>query len=251
MKTFKAYLEKEILEAIRQYKYLVLFFGIIFFAISGPIMMKLLPAILKGQFHGDISSLFIVTRKSVIQNYIKDLFQIGLLFIVFTASGSLSDEISSQKLVFPFSKGSSPAGIVLAKVLHYCIIILLLTLLGFCINFYYTNLLFKNDSINFTNAIISGSLVSIYFIFNMILAIFFSSFIKRGVVAGFLTIGISYFSVLLSKIDLLSNFIPYRLIETSSSLTSFKDFKNLSIILLFSAVLILLTIFRMNRVEVV
>jgi ABC-2 type transport system permease protein len=103
MGTFKAYLKKEIVESIRQYKYIVLLVGILFFAISDPIMMKLLPKILKSQTNGDLSSLFVVSPTIVLQNYIKNLFQLGAMFIVFTAAGSLCDEISTQKLVFPYS----------------------------------------------------------------------------------------------------------------------------------------------------
>ena len=50
MRTFKAYFEKEIMESIRQYRYLVLAVGIIVFAILDPLMLKLLPKILANQY---------------------------------------------------------------------------------------------------------------------------------------------------------------------------------------------------------
>src|SRR5689334_9294992 len=139
MGTFKAYFKKEILESIRQYRYIVLAVGILFFSIADPIMMKLLPTILKAQLHGDLSSLFVTNRRIVMQSYVKDLFQLGAMFVVFTAANSLSDEISTQKFVFPYAKGSSPWGIVLAKISHYSITIIILTICGFTINHYYTN----------------------------------------------------------------------------------------------------------------
>lgn len=251
MKTFKAYFKKEVLESIRQYRYVILCVGIIFFSISGPITMKLLPEILKSQIHGDISSLFIITRKSVIQNYIKDLFQIGLMFVVFTAANSLSDEISAQKFVFPYAKGSSPTGIVLAKIIHYGMTTTLITLCGFCINFYYTNLLLKNDSVSFVNTIISGGYIAIYFTFNIILATFFSSILKKGIISGFIVLGINYFSIIINNMTNIRDFVPYRLIDYANSFSSFTGLKTVLAITVYSILLVMLTIYRMSKVEVI
>ena len=74
MTTFKAYFKKEIMESKRQYKYIILAVGIIAFAIIDPFMLKLLPKILEKQLQGDLSSLFIATPKSAINNYIKESF---------------------------------------------------------------------------------------------------------------------------------------------------------------------------------
>lgn len=251
MGTFKAYFKKEIIESIRQYRYIILIVGLIFFAISEPIMMKLLPGILKSQVNGDISSLFVITRKSVLQNYIKDLFQLGTIFIVFSMAGSLSDEIANQKFVFPYSKGCKPSGIVLSKVLHYSIAAALITFSGFCISFYYTNLLIKGESVSFNNVAVSAFLVILYFIFIINLAVFFSSMLKKGLAAGFITLGIVYFSSILNNIESLRDFIPYRLIYDASLYSGTIPVKTAVIIILYCTILYSLAIFRMNKIEVI
>lgn len=251
MGTFKAYFKKEILESIRQYRYIVLLVGIIFFAISDPILMKLLPKILKSQASADLSSLFSVTPKVVLQSYIKDLFQIGSMFIVFTASGSLSDEIARQKLVFAYSKGGRPAGIVLSKILHLGITITLITFLGFLVNYYYTNILIKGDTVPVGTLMLCTGLITLYYFFNVCLAVFFSSFIKKGIAAGFLVLGLAYFSALLNGIEGIQNFIPYRLVYNASSFISTDITKTVIIITLYCIVLISLTIYRMSKVEVI
>lgn len=251
MGTYKSYLKKESLEALRQYKYVVLAVGILFFSIVDPIMMKLLPTMLKAQLSGDLASLFVTNRRIVMQSYIKDLFQLGAMFVVFTAANSLSDEISTQKFVFPYSKGCSTRGIVLAKLSHYSIVITILTFCGFTINYYYTNILFNNDTVPYINVLISASLVAIYFIFNIILATFFSSLVKKGIVAGFITIGIGYFSTLLNSLGSIGDYIPYKLISNASSFNNLNSIKIIVIVSLVSISLILLTINQMNKVEVV
>jgi ABC-2 type transport system permease protein len=251
METFKAYFKKEILESQRQYRYVILVVGILFFSIADPIMMKLLPSILKAQLHGDLASLFITSRRIVMQNYVKDLFQIGVLFVVFTASSSLSDEISTQKFVFPYAKGGSPGGIVLAKIVHYSIVISILAICGFTIDHYYVNMLFKNDTVSYNNVMWSAGLISIYFIFNIVVATFFSSILKKGIVAGFITIGICYFSTLLDGIKPIGDYLPYKLVSNASTFNNLSSTKCLVFVLICSISLLALTIYRMNKVEVV
>ena len=77
------------MESKRQYKYIVLAVGIIAFAILSPVTLKLLPKILGNQLKGDLSSLFVLTPKSAINDYIKNLFQIGTLFTIFTLGSIL------------------------------------------------------------------------------------------------------------------------------------------------------------------
>ena len=73
----------EIGNNLLRYECIVLGVGILVFAILDPIMLKLLPIFLKGQVVKgvDLSTVFLVTQKMALQNYIKDLFQIGNLFI--------------------------------------------------------------------------------------------------------------------------------------------------------------------------
>lgn len=115
MNTLNCYIRKEILESVRQYKYLIIALGIIIFAISGPIMLKLTPLLIKSQPGISINSNSFMNIQYCLQSFISSLFQISIMFIVFTVCTSIAEELTLQKLVFPCSKGASPMFIVISK----------------------------------------------------------------------------------------------------------------------------------------
>lgn len=256
MNTFKAYLKKEIFESYRQYRYLVLIAGIFFFAVATPIMNKLLPDILKSQMGSDkktlsaLTALFHPTIKYVLQNYIKDLFQIGTLIVVFTLCGSFSEEITTKKFVFPYAKGAIPKQIVLAKAVHYILVVTAIVICGFFINYYYTTLLFKGDAIPIDKIITSALYMCIYYVFNITLTLFFSSIIKKGIVSGIIVLVISYFSSLLNGVKAISKFSPYRLVATASSFSSKDINETVLIIIIYCVIFILAAIIRMERIQI-
>lgn len=251
MWTFKAYFKKEFIESVRQYKYLMIAAGILIFALLDPIMLKLLPDILKSQLPADLSVLLVTTQKTAVQGYIKDLNQIGLLFVVFVFSGCLSDEIYNQKLVFPYSKGAKPVSIVLAKLLNYVITVSVFTVLGFLINYYYVTILFSKDPLEFASLVPSIVLVIIYFIFNISLTMLLSSIFKRGLISGIITLALTLTTSALSGLKAIGRFIPYKLITLANEFS----FNNSTFTIVFvgglSIILIVLTIIRMNKVEVI
>ncbi|MGH4051894.1 MAG: hypothetical protein ACREVX_11200 [Clostridium sp.] len=251
MTTFKAYIKKEIMESKRQYKYIILAVGIIAFAILDPFMLKLLPKILEKQLQGDLSSLFIATPKSAINNYIKDLFQIGNLFIIFTLASSLNEEINGQKLVFPYSKGSKPIGIVLAKIIHYTIVVTILTFIGFLTCYYYAGILFEGENASLSGVMNSAILMSVYYFFNIALVTFFSSFVKKSVTAGFITLMITFLSAALVNLNTIGKFMPYKLVAGANLFALDGYLYTIGFSILCSIIFIIATIFNMNKVEVI
>jgi ABC-2 type transport system permease protein len=251
METFKAYLKKEIMESSRQYRYVVLAAGIIIFAILDPFMLKLLPGILKSKLPGDFSSLFIVNPKYAVNNYIKDLTQIGNLFVVFTLGGVLSEEIDGEKLVFPYSKGSKPFGIVLAKVLHYTAAVTLFTFVGFATAFYYSSILLKGQSAAFSGVMNSAFLMSVYFFFNITLAVLLSSIMKKGIAAGFSVIAVNIAAALIVNIEGIGMLMPYKLVEMSYTFTLRGGLLTLIFVVMTSLIFIALSVLRMSKVEVI
>jgi len=251
MTTFKAYFKKEIMESKRQYKYVILAVGIIAFAILDPFMLKLLPKILEKQLQGDLSLLFIATPKSAINNYIKDLFQIGNLFIIFTLASTLNDEINGEKLVFPYSKGSKPVGIVLAKIIHYTIVVTILTFIGFLTCYYYGSILLQGEKASLPGVMNSAILMSVYYFFNIALVTLFSSFVKKSVTAGFITLMITFLSATLVNLDTIGKFMPYKLVEGANSFTLESYLYTIVFSTVCSILFIIFTIFKMSKVEVI
>jgi len=251
MNTFKAYIKKEILESLREYKYLIITLGIIIFAISGPVMVKLMPVILKSQPGIAISSEKFMNIQYCLQSFISSLYQISIMFIVFTVCTSIGEEITLQKLVFPYSKGASPMFIVISKFINYSVPVLLVTTAGIFINHYYSSVLFINLDVATSKLFIISLFISLYFIFNIALVLFLSSIIKKSLPAGILTLVIGYVSAAFIKIPQLGKFLPYKLISDSSTLT----FKETTFTAVFTVVLIvtliIATVYRMNHVEVI
>lgn len=251
MNTFNAYIKKEILEALRQYKYIIIAVGIILFAISGPITLKLMPMILKSQSGISIDSDKFMNIQYCLQSFISSLSQTSIMFIVFTVCTSIGEEITLQKLVFPYSKGASPFFIVISKFINYSIPVLILTTAGIFINHYYASVLFKNSDVAISKLFTVSLLISLYFIFNISLALFFSSLIKKGIFAGIVTLVIGYASAAIIKIPRVKDFLPYKLVSDCSVLT----FNNITFTVIFTSVLTIIfliaTVYRMNHVEVI
>ncbi len=251
MTTFKAYFKKEIMESKRQYKYVILAVGIIAFAILNPFMLKILPKILEKQLQGNLSSIFVTTPKSAINEYIKSLFQLGTLFIIFTLGSNLNEEINEEKFVFPYSKGSKPAGIVLAKIIHYTIVITVLTFVGFLTCAYYGNILLQGEKASLTGVMNSAILMSVYYFFNITLVTLFSSFVKKGITAGFITLMITFLSAAFVNLNTIGKFMPYKLVEGADSFTLEGYLYTILFSIVCSVIFIIITIFKMNKVEVI
>lgn len=251
MTTFKAYFKKEIIESIRQYRYLILAIGILLFAIVDPIMLKLLPVIMKNQIPADLSSLMIFTPITAAANYMKDLFQVGLMFIVFAISGTLSDEINSGKLVFPYSMGANPAGIVIAKVLHNALTAVLMVFAGFSLNYYYVSILFTGAALRYKQILTSAVLMMVLVCFAITFVTLLSSLFNKGIASGAACLGIIYLSAPFAKINGIGKFMPYKLFIGANSFS----FEDMSFPIIFTVleciIFIVLAIHRMEKTEVI
>ncbi|HHV75068.1 ABC transporter permease [Thermoanaerobacterium butyriciformans] len=250
MLTFNAYFKKEIIESIRQYKYLILAIGIILFAMLDPIMLKVLPLMLKNKIPGDISALIKIDFSTAIQNYIKDLSQVSFLIVILTLMGILSDEISSHKLLFPYTKGLNPAAMVASKILHYSIVLIIFIFLGFSINYYYADTLFKDNTIPFSKIMFSATLISLFYIYTVILLTFLSSLFKKSIVAAVALLIINFAASALMSIEKLSVYIPNKLIALASTFNTSDIIKPLISTLMLSIVFYIISIIRMNKIEI-
>lgn len=251
MSTFKAYFKKEYIESLRQYRYVILAVGIIGFAILDPVMLKLLPKLVGDKLPGDISALMIFTPKRAINNYIKDLTQISVMVIAFVLGGVLSEERTSEKFVFPYSKGGSPMSIVLAKCIYYTIMISLFVLLGFIIAYYYAGILFKGETVGIMEILKSTLLISVYFFFIISLVMFLSSMVKRGTASGFIALIIIFILNSLSGVKSIGKFLPGRLVAKANLFTLNESGLAVALAILCGITFVMLAVIRMKRSEVI
>lgn len=224
MKTFKAYLKKEMLEAVRTNKYIILFVGTIFWALLDPLLLKLLPVLLENALPVDMTSLLPqLNRVTAFQNFAGDLFEIGTLFFAFTLMGLLADEIRSKKLVFPSVSGAGTAGIVLAKYTHYAAVLAVFIMAAFLTNYFYTIQLFEGGRLTLATAAASALLYIVYYWLLLALLLFLSSLFRRGLFAGIIIIVFAYTMGIFNNFPDIGRYLPNYLLLRAKSIPHIFD----------------------------
>jgi ABC-2 type transport system permease protein len=254
MKSFKAYFKKEILESVRTNKYLILFIGIVFWALLDPLMLKLLPLLMKNYLPPDIAVMFSTfTRDTAFQTFLNDLFQIGTLFIAFTLMGLLSNEVSLKKLVFPYSRGANPAGVVLAKYIHYTVTISLFILIAFLTNYFYINRLFTGGILSIGIVLKSSLLYILYYSVLLSILLYLSSLLKRGIIAGITVLVLGYTLSIFNQFKVVRAYLPNYLLLKAADIGYIFDNSLISTVIISFCIIILLiflSILRMKKIDV-
>lgn len=254
MRSFKAYFKKEILESARGNKYLILFVGTIFWALLDPLMLKLLPLFLKNYLPADLTDLFSTfTRDTAFQTFLKDLFQIGTIIIALTLMGLISNEVSLKKLVFPYSRGANPAGVVLAKYIHYTVTISLFILIAFLTNYFYINRLFTGGILSIEIVLKSSLLYILYYSVLLSILLCLSSLFRRGLIAGISVLVLGYSLSIFNQFETIRAYLPNYLLFKAADIGYIFD-KSLTptIIVSFSLIILLVffSILRMKKIDV-
>lgn len=254
MNSFKAYFKKEALEALRTNKYLILFVGTVFWALLNPLLLKLLPVIMKNYIPSELSDVFSnFTRDGAFQNFLGDIFQMGTLFIVFSLMGLISNEVYRKKLIFPYSRGLNPRGMVIAKYVHYGIIISLFILIAFLTNYFYINSLFSGGILSITIVLKSSLLYIFYYWVLLSILIFFSSIFRRSLIAGITVLVLGFSLSIFNQFKTIRVYFPNYLIYKAGDVLNIFDNSLIATIIIslcIIIILILLTIYRMRKVDV-
>lgn len=253
MESFKAYFKKEILESIRQSRYIIFLAGFVLWAILNPLTLKLLPNLLGDQIPKELLELMIPDRAGAIQNYISDIFTISLFCVIFPLMGVLAEEVGRQKLMLPFSKGLSAPGLVMAKSVHYNIVISIMVVLGLLVNYQYTGMLFEG-AVGIGDLMATASMIIVYFIFIVSLLIFVSSLTRKGIISGLVTLVSIYTMSGLAGIDRIGRFLPHRLLQRSMDIGNVFNGEYMPALITTTLLIVafnVLSIYRMKTVEVV
>ncbi len=254
MRTFNAYLKKEILEAIRTNKYLILFIGTIFWALMDPLLLKLLPLLLKSSLPVDMASFLPdFTRDTAFQSFVGNLFEIGTLFFAFTLMGLLANEITFKKLVLPYASGAGSAGMVLAKYIHYGTTLSIFIFLSFLTNYFYVDQLFPGGILSIGIVIRSALLYMLYYCVLLAILLYLSSLFKRSLVAGIVIIVFGYTMSIFNQFSNIRQYLPNYLLYKAADIGNVFDntliptiIISLSLVIIF----IFLTIRRMKKIDI-
>ena len=217
MSTFIAYLKKERMESSRQSKYLILcaFFG--FFALSTPIMLRLMPSIIESQMPGFPKELMEFSAVYSVQNYIKSIYQLGNMAVAFVFMGVLADERLQGKFVYPVSQGASMTGVVGAKLAHYGAAVSAIVFAGAMLTYYYSVVLFPGSDPGFPAAVRSAALLAAYFATRVVIVVFASALFTKPLAAGLAALVVSYVEPIIASLPRWKSLVAYSLIDMANN----------------------------------
>ena len=253
MKTFSAYFKKEILEAARTNKYLILFVGSVFWALMVPLILKLLPLLFRS-LPIDISAVFEDFNRDVAYlSFLGDFFEVGTLFFAFTLMGIISNEVYYRRLVFPYSSGANTTGMVLAKYIHYGLTFSIFILIGFLTNYFYTDRLFEGGILEIGMVIRSALLYVVYYAFLLSFLIFLSSLFRRGIIAGITVIVLGYTLSIFNQIPRIRAYLPNYLLFKAADISNIFDstlIPTIIISIMLIAAFLFFSILRIKRLDI-
>lgn len=214
MSSFKAYFKKEWLEGIRTHKFLILLVGIFFFSISDPVMMKLLPSLLKGKFDGlDLNAIADLSQKGAMMSHMKSLYQITTFVIAIALMGIVAGEKADKTLTIPVSMGCQPGGVILAKWFVYSVLLSSAVIIGVAFAYFYAGLLFAYDFASLASVLKAGALYGLYYSFLVSLLILLSTMFSKPFITGISTLLAAYgMSGLGAFLPKLARYLPTQLL---------------------------------------
>ena len=213
-------LKKEWLFAIRNGRLFILLMSFLFLAILTPIMLKvILPEILKWQFPSfspeDLSMMINASHLTSVQGFMSDVFELGLIIIVFSLCGILAQELRDNTFVLPLVSGNKFAHMIAAKLSVFGFTLMIIVLLTILINYAYSGVLFEFD-VAFTDVLASGILLGFYMVYIIANLIMWGALLKRTLPAGFITLVVAYLIHALGSLFDIHRFLPSGLIHSSS-----------------------------------
>ena len=238
--SLRAYMKKEFIEGVRTHRFLILAAGVLFFAIANPVLLKLMPEILKSQAQGmDLTSIIELNQKAAMESYTKNLYQISVIVIVFTLMNLISGERMDKTLTIPVAMGCSIKSILISKVSIYGVYIMILSIIGMITAYYYSGIIFEPDYSCFAAVFNAGFLYGIFFIFVISLLLLLGSIMKKSFIAGISTLLIIYLMPLLDTVLGVGRYLPTNLLKEANYFNKILS-TDLKVTTLFTVLIIIL-----------
>ncbi|HPJ20728.1 MAG TPA: hypothetical protein PLP30_08055 [Clostridia bacterium] len=250
-------IKKDFKDGIRNYRFLIIFAGFMFFALLTPVMNKLiLPELLKSQFPGmdeaTMNSMLVNTQIENIVGYMGDIFEIGMIIVSFTFCGALAMELKEYTLILPVCSGKRYSEIILSKLLVFGIALVAVTTVSILSNYLYSGMLFGFETDGIIPIIKAGLLQGLYMVFILSVLIFLGTLIRNQIVVGLTTLLIAYFSRLIGNLLDINEFTPAGLLTEAEKLTTgsgISVYITVAIVLALTAALTGAAILRLSRTD--
>lgn len=214
---FSALLKKELLDGLRNYRFLIIILAFLFFALMNPVMNKLLlPEILKSQLPNLtdelLYSLLTNTQVENIRAYFSDTMQLSTFIIALTLAGMVAQEISMKTFLLPVSSGIRFGEIVLSKYLVYVVVIFIGTIVPALVNYLYAGVLYGFQLFSTAPVLRGAILQGFYMAFVLSVLMLFGTVTRRALSAGLLTLLLVYAMPYAGSLLKISRFLPSALI---------------------------------------
>lgn len=239
-------INKEFIDGIRNFKFLIIFAGFLFFAIFDPVMNKFVsPQILKSQFPGItpemMNEMVDMTQRGSIRAYIADVYQVGLLIVVFTLCGLMAKEIKENTLIMSICSGIKYKNIILSKLIVFGSVAFIAVLISTCVNYLYSSLLFGFDLPSIKPVIKAGVLQGLYMIFVIAILIFIGTITRKSIITGVLSLFLVYITGFIGDALDIGKFLPSGLISEAQLLVGTWSFEILESIIVTVGCIIIFT----------
>jgi len=225
MRGFVAFARKEFLEIFRTWRIWVLPGMLLFFAVSGPLMAKFTPEILKAVGGSDMAALVkALPKPSYTEAYgqwIKNLSQIGLFAIIIIYGGLISSERKDGTAILVLTKPLSRTSYVIAKAVVHCVFLLVAVGVTTVATWSVTRMVFgKSPGAPLWWAVVAWLALAIFFLGVMTLL---SSLLSSQ--AGAAGIGLAVFAALsvAGMSEPLRRFTPAGLVQAPALLAAGKE----------------------------
>ena len=255
MTKFITLFKKELLEQKKTNRLLILSILFLFFAISSPILAKLMPQIFKNiQTSGITFNIPEPTYKDAIDQFIKNISQLISFVLIFLLAGAIADEKAKKTLEIVLSKPINRSAFILAKFTSYFASIKICFLISALIFYTYTVSLF--GSFDFWRFAFVAILILINLLFISSVTLLGSAITRSTIAAaGFGFAGLIIFNTLIGYIKPIAKFAPDYIIRHYSDLINNGWSNNFlppaitSIVLIIISILLAINIFKNQEVE--
>jgi len=221
-------LKKDFKDGLRNYRFLIIIAGFMFFALLTPIMNKLiLPEILKSQFPGmgeeAMSSMLVNTQVENIRGYMGDIFEIGMIIVAFTFCGSIAMEIKEYTLILPVCSGKKYSEVILSKMIIFGAALVLVSIVALLSNYLYSGILFGFETNGIMPILKAGLLQGLYMTFILSLLVLLGTFFRNQIVVGLVTLVTAYALRIVGNLLDINAFTPTGLLSEADKLTAGTD----------------------------
>ncbi len=186
-------IKKEIDEGIRSYKFMIIAFVFIFFALLDPVMLKFLPDILKLQTGMEGLAEFItISGEEAIKSYIGNILQIIPVVLAFTLSGVVSKEFTNHYIDIPLSKGIDLGRLFTSKFIVYGSVIVMIAFISLLVNYYYSMMIFGEKEVYIVSIIKVALMVSLMLIYYLSTHMLVELLIEKAYLSSIISVGIYF-----------------------------------------------------------